>query len=536
MTEGKREFPKIPRKLFAYDNVEPKPATEPPLPTSDAAQNHVPNHYCNSRNTHEKIEAIRAKSTMLSKPNIDYAQPADKYPESFPHFVRGRDSLREYITSLFTSRIAIYDGAMGTMIQNYGKRNKLEEEEYRGERFKDWSCNTKGNNDQLSITQPHIIQGIYKAYLEEGGSDLIGTNTFSSTTIAMADYEMEDYVYELNYESARLAREACDEVTAKDPSKPRFVVGAIGPTNRTGSISPSVEDPSARNVTFDEMVEAYFEQVVGLMDGGSDILMVETIFDTLNAKAALYAVGEYLEFTGLDIPVFVSGTLVDQSGRTLSGQTGEAFYASIRHAKPMCVGLNCALGAKHMTPFVEKLANCVECFLHVYSNAGLPNAMGGYDETPEDMAEQNKVFFENGWLNMVGGCCGSTPPHIKAIREMSESFKPRKLPDVGRPKMWLSGLEDLVVEDVHNHLGLPFLNVGERCNISGSLRFKKLMMAGDYATAMDIAKKQVEDGAHVIDINVDDGLLDGLAAMQKFVKIAITEPDVSKGKCVRGHS
>ena len=525
-----------PRKLFAYDNVEPKPATEPPLPTSDAAQNHVPNHYCNSRNTHEKIEAIRAKSTMLSKPNIDYAQPADKYPESFPHFVRGRDSLREYITSLFTSRIAIYDGAMGTMIQNYGKRNKLEEEEYRGERFKDWSCNTKGNNDQLSITQPHIIQGIYKAYLEEGGSDLIGTNTFSSTTIAMADYEMEDYVYELNYESARLAREACDEVTAKDPSKPRFVVGAIGPTNRTGSISPSVEDPSARNVTFDELVEAYFEQVVGLMDGGSDILMVETIFDTLNAKAALYAVGEYLEFTGLDIPVFVSGTLVDQSGRTLSGQTGEAFYASIRHAKPMCVGLNCALGAKHMTPFVEKLANCVECFLHVYSNAGLPNAMGGYDETPEDMAEQNKVFFENGWLNMVGGCCGSTPPHIKAIREMSESFKPRKLPDVGRPKMWLSGLEDLVVEDVHNHLGLPFLNVGERCNISGSLRFKKLMMAGDYATAMDIAKKQVEDGAHVIDINVDDGLLDGLAAMQKFVKIAITEPDVSKGKCVRGHS
>ena len=519
-----------PRKQFAYDNVEPTPATEPPLPTSDVAQNHVPNHYCNSRITHEKIEAIRAKTTMLSKPNIDYAQPADKYPESFPHFVRGRDSLREYITSLFTSRIAIYDGAMGTMIQNYGKRNKLEEEEYRGDRFKDWSCNTKGNNDQLSITQPHIIQGIYKAYLEEGGSDLIGTNTFSSTTIAMADYEMEDYVYELNYESARLAREACDEVTAKDPSKPRFVVGAIGPTNRTGSISPSVEDPSVRNVTFDELVDAYFEQIVGLMDGGSDILMVETIFDTLNAKAALYAIGEYLEFTGLDIPVFVSGTLVDQSGRTLSGQTGEAFYASIRHAKPMCVGLNCALGAKHMTPFVEKLANCVECFLHVYSNAGLPNAMGGYDETPEDMAEQNKVFFENGWLNMVGGCCGSTPPHIKAIREMSESYKPRKLPDVGRPKMWLSGLEDLVVDDVHNHLGLPFLNVGERCNISGSIRFKKLMMAGDYATAMDIAKKQVEDGAHVIDINVDDGLLDGVAAMQKFVKIAITEPDVSKGK------
>ncbi|KAL7456527.1 hypothetical protein ACHAWC_010809 [Mediolabrus comicus] len=519
---------KQPRLQFDYDKIPPKPATEPPLPTSDAAQNHVPNPYINSNITHEKIAAIRAKATNPTKPNVDYSQSSDTYPSSFPHFVRGRDSVREYITKLFTSRIAIYDGAMGTMIQNYAKRNRLEEEEYRGDRFVDWKCNTKGNNDQLSITQPHIIQGIYRQYLEEGGSDLIGTNTFSSTTIAMADYEMEDYVYELNYEGARLAREVCDEVTAKDPTKPRFVVGAMGPTNRTGSISPSVEDPSARNVTFDELVEAYFEQIVGLMDGGADILMVETIFDTLNAKAALYAVGEYLEFTGLDIPVFVSGTLVDQSGRTLSGQTGEAFYASIRHAKPMCVGLNCALGAKHMTPFVEKLANCVECFLHVYSNAGLPNAMGGYDDTPEDMANENKVFFENGWLNMVGGCCGSTPPHIKAIREMSESYKPRKLPDVGRPKMWLSGLEDLVVEDVHNHLGLPFLNVGERCNISGSLRFKKLMMSGDYATAMDIAKKQVEDGAHVLDINVDDGMLDGLAAMQKFVKIAITEPEVSK--------
>jgi len=224
----------------------------------------------------------------------------------------------------------------------------------------------------------------------------------------------------------------------------------------------------------------------------------------------------------------VSGTLVDQSGRTLSGQTGEAFYASIRHAKPMCVGLNCALGASHMVPFVEKLSKCVECFMHVYSNAGLPNAMGGYDDTPDDMAKQNEVFFKNGWLNMVGGCCGSTPQHIAAIRELAKNYKPRKLPDITRPKMWLSGLEDLIVDDVHNHLGLPFLNVGERCNISGSLKFKKLMLAGDYGSAMDIAKAQVEDGAHVIDINVDDGLLDGLAAMQKFVKIAVTEPEVAK--------
>lgn len=518
-----------PRVKFSYDDIPSKPAVEPPLPPSDAARNHVPNPYMNSKIGHEKIMACRAKSTIPNKDvNIDYPQDATLYPESFPHFVRGRDSLREYITSLFTSQIAIYDGAMGTMIQNYSKRNKLDEEEYRGDRFKDWKCNVKGNNDMLSITQPDIIQGIYRQYLDEGGSNLIGTNTFSSTTIAMADYEMEPYVYELNYESARLAREVCDEFTAKDPTKPRFVVGAIGPTNRTGSISPSVEDPAARNVTFDELAEAYFEQVVGLVDGGSDILMVETIFDTLNAKAALFAIGEFLEASGLDIPVFVSGTLVDQSGRTLSGQTGEAFYASIRHAKPMCVGLNCALGAKHMVPFVERLSNCVECFVHVYSNAGLPNAMGGYDDTPEDMARENQVFFENGWLNMVGGCCGSTPPHIKAIRECAANYKPRRLPDVGRPKMWLSGLEPLVVDDVHNHLGLPFLNVGERCNIAGSIKFKKLMMAGNYGSAMDIAKKQVEDGAHVIDINVDDGLLDGLAAMQKFVKIAVTEPEIAK--------
>ena len=517
-----------PRKQFSYDNVTPTPATEPPLPVSDAARNHVPNPYVNSATTHEKIVEERAKSTIEGDVNIDYAQDAKIYPESFPHFVRGRDSLREYITKLFSSKIASYDGAMGTMIQNYSKKNKLEEEQYRGEKFKDWTCNVKGNNDMLSISQPEIIQGIYRQYLEVGGSDLIGTNTFSSTAIAMADYEMEEYVYELNYESARLAREVCDEVTAKDPTKPRFVAGAIGPTNRTGSISPSVEDPAARNVTFDELVEAYFEQIVGLVDGGCDILMVETIFDTLNAKAAIYAVGEYLEMSGLDIPLFVSGTLVDQSGRTLSGQTGEAFYASIRHSKPMVVGLNCALGATHMVPFVERLSNCAECFVHVYSNAGLPNAMGGYDETPADMAAGNEVFFKNGWLNMVGGCCGSTPLHIEAIRKVAANYQPRKLPDIGRPKMWLSGLEDLVVDDVHNHLGLPFLNVGERCNISGSIRFKKLMKAGNYATAMDIAKKQVEDGAHVIDINVDDGMLDGMAAMQKFVKIAVTEPEIAK--------
>merc|ERR1719498_1945296 len=268
--------------------------------------------------------------------------------------------------------------------------------------------------------------------------------------------------------------------------------------------------------------------VVGMMDGGADILIVETIFDTLNAKAALFAIGEYLEHTGVDVPVFVSGTLVDQSGRTLSGQTGEAFYNSIRHGKPMCVGLNCALGAKQMAPFLKRIAECAECFVHVYSNAGLPNAMGGYDDTPEDMARDNKTFASNGWVNMIGGCCGSTPPHIKAIKEATQDLKPRPLPAVGRPVMRLSGLEALVAEDCVNSIGMPFVNVGERCNIAGSAKFKKLMMAGNYGDAMDIAKKQVEDGAHIIDINVDDGMLDGLAAMQKFVKIAVTEPEVAK--------
>jgi len=267
-----------PRKKFDYDSIPAKPATEPPCPTSYVAQNHVPNPYMNSHLTHATILEIRSRSTLDDKnPRIDYAQSNDLYPESFPHFVRGRDSLREYITSLFTTEIAIYDGAMGTMIQNYAKKNRLEEEEFRGEKFKDWSCNVKGNNDMLSISAPDIIRNIYREYLEVGGSQLIGTNTFSSTTIAMADYEMEEYSYELNYEGARIAREECDRVTAMDPTRPRFVVGALGPTNRTGSISPSVEDPSARNVTFDELVETYFEQIVALVDGGSDILMVETI-------------------------------------------------------------------------------------------------------------------------------------------------------------------------------------------------------------------------------------------------------------------
>ncbi len=524
-----------PRMKFPCDDFVERPRLEPPAPSSEYAQNKIPCPY--TMVTNPKLVALRegkmlggaavcGKAAGWSDLCMNWNEPSAA-PSSFPYFSRGNDSMRSYITTLFNTEITMYDGAMGTMIQK--EKDWLDEAAFRGERFADWSCNVKGNNDLLSLTQPQCIKKIYSEYLDSG-SRLIGTNTFSSTTVAQADYKMESLAYELNYASARLAREACDEFTKKDPTKPRFVVGALGPTNRTGSISPSVEDSSMRNVTFDELVDTYLEQVVGLVDGGADILMVETIFDTLNAKAALFAIGEFLEMAERDIPVFVSGTLVDLSGRTLSGQTTEAFYASIRHSKPMCVGLNCALGATQMVPFVKRMSDCAECFVHVYSNAGLPNAMGGYDDTPADMAKYNETFFQNNWLNMVGGCCGSTPPHIAAIKAKVEegNYKPRQLPPIRRPKMWLSGLEDLVVDDVVNHLGMPFLNVGERCNIAGSLAFKKLILNGKYQEAMDIAKKQVIDGAHVIDINVDDGMLDGLAAMQKFVKIAITEPEISK--------
>ena len=315
-------------------------------------------------------------------------------------------------------------------------------------------------------------------------------------------------------------------MTARDPEKPRFVLVAMGPTNRTASISPDVEDPSCRNCDFDELVQAYYDQAKSLMAGGADALMVETIFDTLNAKAALYAIDNYLEeIYPRDIPVFVSGTLVDQSGRTLSGQTNEAFYVSVRHAKPFCVGLNCALGADQMKPFLRRLSEVAECFVHVYANAGLPNAMGGYDDTPEDMARENTIFASESLINMIGGCCGSTPPHIKAIKEaVVGTYETRPLPKKKEPVLWLSGLEDLTVsKDLYQ-----FMNIGERCNIAGSRKFKRLIMSGDYGAAMDIAKAQVEDGAMTIDINVDDGMLDGVSAMAKFCKIAVTEPDVSK--------
>lgn len=435
-------------------------------------------------------------------------------------FVRGETDLFAYLTALMKQRTLIFDGGMGTMIQQH----KLTEEDFRGERFRDSSVLVKGNNDLLSITQPQIIKDIHTQYMEVGGAQLIGTNTFSGTTIAQADYKMEHLAYELNFASAKLAREAADAVEAKDPLLPRFVAGSIGPTNRTLSISPNVEDPGFRNVTFDELVEAYYTQVEGLVDGGSDILLVETIFDTLNAKAAVFAIDQYQEKTGRRLPLFISGTIVDMSGRTLSGQTTEAFYASLRHSKPFCIGLNCALGANQMKPFLQRLANVAECFVSVYANAGLPNAMGGYDDTPSMMATYCEEFSKDRLINMIGGCCGTTPQHIAAIAAIAAKYEPRRLPDAKDPFMWLSGLEDMIVTKER----FSFLNVGERCNISGSIRFKRLIMKGDYATAMDIARQQVEDGAMVIDVNVDDGMLDGVAAMERFLKIAVTEPDVSK--------
>lgn len=328
----------------------------------------------------------------------------------------------ESLNKALNERILVLDGAMGTMLQRY----KFEEEDYRGDRFKDWKYPVKGNNDLLSLTQPQAIEEVHKKYLE-AGADIIETNTFSGTTIAMADYHMEELVYELNYESAKIARKACDEYTAKNPDKPRFVAGSIGPTNRTASLSPDVNDPGYRAITFEELRVAYRQQCEALLDGGSDILLVETIFDTLNAKAALFAIDELQEERGIEIPIMVSGTITDASGRTLSGQTAEAFLISVSHLNLLSVGFNCALGADQLTPYLETLAHNSEFYVSAYPNAGLPNAFGKYDETPEDMARQIKEYVEKGLINIIGGCCGTTPEHIKAIADLVEKYEPRKL-------------------------------------------------------------------------------------------------------------
>jgi 5-methyltetrahydrofolate--homocysteine methyltransferase len=423
------------------------------------------------------------------------------------------------LPELLRRRILILDGAMGTMIQTY----RLDEAAYRGRRFRDFAHEVKGNNDLLTLTQPQIIREIHEQYLE-AGADIIETNTFNSTSVAMADYHMEDLVYELNVEAARLARAAADACERKDPSRPRYVAGALGPTNRTASISPDVNDPGARNVSFDTLVAAYTEAIRGLVDGGADLFLVETIFDTLNAKAALFAIDQYCAEHNIEMPVMISGTITDASGRTLSGQTPEAFWNSVRHAKPLTIGLNCALGAKLMRPYVEELSAVADTFVCAYPNAGLPNPLAptGYDELPEDTAGYLLDFAQSGFVNVVGGCCGTTPPHIRAIADIVKDVAPRRVPVIEK-KMRLSGLEPLNIGD-----DSLFVNVGERTNVTGSRAFAKLILAGNYAEAVSVARQQVESGAQVIDVNMDEAMLDSKAAMTTFLNLIASEPDISR--------
>jgi 5-methyltetrahydrofolate--homocysteine methyltransferase len=421
------------------------------------------------------------------------------------------------IRELLQKRILILDGAMGTMIQRY----KLTEADYRGERFKDFPHDLKGNNDLLSLTRPDIIKAIHSQYFE-AGADIAETNTFSGTTIAMADYHMEHLVYELNYESARIAREVADEFTQANPAKPRFVAGSIGPTNRTASLSPDVNNPGFRAVTFEELVEAYDEQVKGLLDGGADILLVETVFDTLNCKAALFAIQQHFEKTGREVPVMVSGTITDASGRTLSGQTTEAFLYSIAHVPLLSVGLNCALGADLMRSYVQILSQKSPFFVSAHPNAGLPNEFGEYDESPEYMAKVIEGFLKEGFVNIIGGCCGTTPDHIRAIADVAAKYASRQLPEIEKVSKY-SGLEPLVVFPNSN-----FINIGERTNVTGSKAFARLIKAGNYEEALSVARHQVEGGAQVIDVNMDEGMLDSEEAMTTFLNLIASEPDIAR--------
>lgn len=422
-----------------------------------------------------------------------------------------------YLKSQLTQRIFILDGAMGTMIQ----RHRLTEEDYRGERFRDFDHNLKGNNDLLVLTQPHLISEIHCQYLA-AGADFIETNSFNSTSISLADYHMSELAYEFNFHAAKIARLAADQFTRQTPQKPRFVVGILGPTNRTASLSPEVNQPEFRNVTFDQLVIAYTDAVRGLVDGGVDTLMVETIFDTLNCKAALFAIEKYFIAVGIRLPVMISGTITDASGRTLSGQTTAAFWHSVRHAKPLSIGLNCALGATALRPYVQELSKISDTFVSLHANAGLPNVFGEYDETPSQTAEIIQDFARQGWINIVGGCCGTTPEHIKAISEAVREVSARVVPII--PKACrLSGLEPLVIDE--NSL---FVNVGERTNVTGSTKFADLIRAGNYSAALEVARDQVANGAQIIDINMDEGMLDAEKAMVHFLNLIASEPDIAR--------
>jgi 5-methyltetrahydrofolate--homocysteine methyltransferase len=418
--------------------------------------------------------------------------------------------------ALLRQRVVILDGAMGTMIQ----RHRLGEAEFRGTRFADWRSDLRGNNDLLVVTQPQIIGQIHRDYLL-AGADVISTNTFNSTPVSQSDYRMESLVGELNLTAARLARQAADDVTAAT-GRQRYVAGALGPTGRTASLSPDVNDPGFRNISFDELVAGYSEAARALVDGGVDIILIETVFDTLNAKAALFAVREVLDAAGTDLPIIVSGTITDASGRTLSGQTTEAFWNSIRHARPAAVGLNCALGGKQLRPYIEELARIADTYVCAYPNAGLPNAFGEYDETPEQTADTLRDFALSGFVNMVGGCCGTTPDHIRAIARAVSEVPPRAVPSIACACR-LSGLEPLTIDAKS-----LFVNVGERTNVTGSAKFRKLIEAGDYAAAVDIARQQVANGAQIIDVNMDEGMLDSQAAMTRFLSLIAGEPDIAR--------
>ncbi len=425
--------------------------------------------------------------------------------------------IKHRIAKQLQQRILLIDGGMGTMIQGYN----LQEDDYRGERFADWHCDVKGNNDLLVLTQPDLIKEIHSSYLE-AGADILETNTFNATAIAMADYDMQSYSEEINFAAAQLARETADQWTAKTPDRPRYVAGVLGPTNRTCSISPDVNDPGFRNVTFDSLVKAYSESTRALIKGGVDLIMLETIFDTLNAKACAFAVDSVFEELNTTLPVMISGTITDASGRTLSGQTTEAFYNSLRHVQPLSFGLNCALGPDELRPYVEELSRISESFISAHPNAGLPNAFGEYDLSPEEMAEHIGEWARAGFLNLVGGCCGTTPEHIRHIALAVEGVAPRSLPDIP-VACRLSGLEPLLIEK-----DSLFVNVGERTNVTGSARFKRLIKEEQYDEALDVARQQVENGAQIIDINMDEGMLDAEACMTRFLNLCASEPDISK--------
>lgn len=428
-----------------------------------------------------------------------------------------QSSVYQQLRTLLSKKILVIDGAMGTMIQTY----RLTEADFRGTQFANHPVSLKGNNDLLVMTQPDIIRAIHTAYLQ-AGADIIETNTFGATAIALADYELSHCAAEMNYQAAKIARAACDEMTRHTPNKPRFVAGAIGPTNRTASISPDVNNPGARNISFDTLVEAYTDAIDGLVRGGIDIVLIETIFDTLNAKAAIYAVKKYFVDHSIELPIIISGTITDASGRTLSGQTIEAFWNSVSHAKPLAIGINCALGAEEMRPYLQTLSKIADTFVSIYPNAGLPNELGQYEQSPEKMGDIIKSFADNGFVNLVGGCCGTTPQHITVIAEKLQHCKPRIIPEI-KPYCRLSGLEPLTIYPDSN-----FVNVGERTNVTGSAKFKKLILDKQYEAALEVARQQVEQGAQIIDINMDEAMLNSEEEMRIFLNLVASEPDICR--------